>query len=93
MSMIALSYNRSLTGSVLYQDLPIKPKYLLTLTVGLKQKDFVNQCVQKVCTSTVSFLCTAEVLVYSGKLIVSKCTCFHEAYSLHMFCSFRRIGR
>lgn len=34
---------------ILLQDLLLKPKYLLTLTVGLKQKDFVNQCVQKVC--------------------------------------------
>ncbi len=33
-----------------WQDLPHRPKYLLTLTVGLKQKDFVNQCVQKVCS-------------------------------------------
>ena len=33
----------------LLQDLLLKPKYLLTLTVGLKQKDFVHQCVQKVC--------------------------------------------
>jgi hypothetical protein len=30
-----------------WQDLPHRPKYLLTLTVGLKQKDFVNQCVRK----------------------------------------------
>ncbi|CAK9213530.1 unnamed protein product [Sphagnum troendelagicum] len=28
------------------EDLPHRPKYLLTLTVGLKQKDFVNQCLQ-----------------------------------------------
>jgi len=39
-------YPRRLWGKP-EEDLPIKPKYLLTLTVGLKQKDFVNQCVQK----------------------------------------------
>lgn len=39
-------YPRRLWGKP-EEDLPVKPKYLLTLTVGLQQKDFVNQCVQK----------------------------------------------
>lgn len=39
-------YPRRLWGNP-EEDLLLKPKYLLTLTVGLKQKDFVNQCVQK----------------------------------------------
>ena len=30
------------------QDLPERPKYLLTLTVGIPQKEAVNQAVQKV---------------------------------------------
>ncbi len=45
-----------LTQVVVFQDLRHKPKYLLTLTVGLKQKDFVNQCVKKVCFSRPSCL-------------------------------------
>ncbi|CAM6057073.1 unnamed protein product [Sphagnum tenellum] len=39
-------YPRRLWGKP-EEDLPHRPKYLLTLTVGLKQKDFVNQCVRK----------------------------------------------
>nr|XP_024391366.1 uncharacterized protein LOC112289890 isoform X2 [Physcomitrium patens] len=39
-------YPRRLWGKP-EEDLLIKPKYLLTLTVGIKQKDFVNECVQK----------------------------------------------
>ncbi|KAH9565763.1 hypothetical protein CY35_04G094600 [Sphagnum magellanicum] len=39
-------YPRRLWGKP-EEDLQDKPKYLLTLTVGLKQKNFVNQCVQK----------------------------------------------
>ncbi|CAK9205358.1 unnamed protein product [Sphagnum troendelagicum] len=39
-------YPRRLWGKP-EEDLQHKPKYLLTLTVGLKQKGFVNQCVKK----------------------------------------------
>ncbi|CAK9205423.1 unnamed protein product [Sphagnum troendelagicum] len=39
-------YPRRLWGNP-EEDLQHKPKYLLTLTVGLKQKGFVNQCVKK----------------------------------------------
>lgn len=33
---------------IIVQDLPEKPKYLLALTVGVGQKAFVNEAVQKV---------------------------------------------
>ena len=32
------------------QDLREKPKYLLTFTVGIKQKEYVDECVKKVCS-------------------------------------------
>ena len=32
-----------------WMQFKLKPKYLFTLTVGLQHKDFVDQCVQKVC--------------------------------------------
>jgi hypothetical protein len=47
------------------QDLQDKPKYLLALTVGLKQKNFVNQCVQKVFSSLQVF-CVLMAFVCSG---------------------------
>ncbi len=35
-------------GIVMVQDLPHKPKYLLTLTVGAAQKQGVNDAISKV---------------------------------------------
>jgi hypothetical protein len=57
-------YPRRLWGKP-EEDLQDKPKYLLTLTVGLKQKNFVNQCVQKVFYSLQVF-CVLMAFVCSG---------------------------
>lgn len=33
---------------IIFQDLPVKPKYLLAFTVGVGQKAAINEAVQKV---------------------------------------------
>jgi hypothetical protein len=36
------------------QDLPFKPKYLVTFTVGVEQKENINRAVKKVFLTTAS---------------------------------------
>lgn len=38
------------------QDLPETPKYLLTFTVGVSQKEGVNEAVKKVCRKILMML-------------------------------------
>lgn len=48
MRVKVLSANGFLMCDFVIQDLPEKPKYLLTFTVGIKQKEYVDLCIKKV---------------------------------------------
>lgn len=54
-----------LTRIFKWQDLPFKPKYLVTFTVGISQKENINRAVKKV---IVNNLFTSDIALTSHVL-------------------------
>jgi hypothetical protein len=51
-------------GNVMVQDLPHKPKYLLTLTAGAAQKQVVNDAISKVSSMWTCTYVSVDVYVF-----------------------------